>query len=183
MTIEWLMCPSYPPILGGFRVFFGVGSSLVSGFRRDLTLGGIVEGCCDLRSLGSGLHGGIVEGRSWPSDHFLCPGVLVHGSFIAHLPRFSSFVRVPSFEFQGLWFKLRSLLVVRRSSSLWFYSFMAYSIAKFFLFFLFVIGFGGFEADHTSRPAISVASRNPCVNRLFVFFSSLGGLGCYDVSF
>ena len=125
-----------------------------------MTLGGVVEGCCDLRSLGSGLHGGIVEGRSWPSDHFLCPGVLVRGSFMAHLPRFPSFVRVPSFEFRGPWFKLCNLFVVRGSSSFWFYSFMAYSKSKFFLFFLFVIGFGGFEADYTSRPAISVASRN-----------------------
>ena len=56
------MCPSYPPILGGFRGVFGVGTSLVSGFRRDLTLGGVAGGCCDLRSLGSGLHGGTLEG-------------------------------------------------------------------------------------------------------------------------
>ena len=59
-----LMCPSYPPILGGFRGVFGVGTSLVLGFRRDLTLGGVAGGCCDLRSLGSSLHDGTLEGRS-----------------------------------------------------------------------------------------------------------------------
>ena len=59
-----LMCPSYPPILGGFRGVFGVGTSLVSRFRRDLTLGGVAGGCCDLRSLRSSLHGGTLEGRS-----------------------------------------------------------------------------------------------------------------------
>lgn len=119
-------------------VVFGVGSSLVSGFRRVLMLGGVVQGCCVLRSLWNGLHGGVVEGRPILALRSLfvpqvpCPLSLYGESFEAS----ELCSRSSEFRVRGPWFKLLGLLVIPGSSSLWFCSFMAYSKAKFFPFFL-----------------------------------------------
>ena len=64
-------------------------------------LGGAGGGCFVLRSLRNDMHGGVVEGRSWPSDHFLCPEFHVLGPFMALLPWPPSFVQdLSGFEFR-----------------------------------------------------------------------------------